>query len=130
MVLDSLPKFKGAYKEVTGLSDAAEMFHVSTDTGATQILMISEPVIRFKKSGKKKYVRSISGEISVIGENPVSQPLLHLDTVIQSCMKTARLAKEKEFRGEIETPLSVILLPAIFILAGIGVILSLFYIRS
>lgn len=124
---------QGNYYSVLGKEYSFLKDYYHLDSAAKEALKIAEPDIRYKKIGKRTFLRTIEWELSytdTTSEEIRSFQMEQTDTLSSAQVKISRDIEEKSLRGTSPFPVHKYLLPALGTAAGFAAIISLFYIRS
>lgn len=124
---------QGEYYSVLGKEYDILKEYYHFDSTSREALKIAEPDIRYKKIGKRTFLRTIEWELSYADtttEESRAFQMEQTDTLSREQVKISRDIQEKSLRGTSPFPVHKYLLPALGTAAGFAAIISLFYIRS
>lgn len=93
-------------------------------------LKIEQPEIEFKKLDGDEIERKIEVNLMVDQETGEMENLVYRDTLDRKSLRKIRSTKYPELKGEHPGTFRRFVLPSIALAAGVGTIVSLFYIRS
>jgi|GEM_PF-2557008 len=135
LVFDSLVCSQVQKKEanigyLTGFLTNGIQAKIDTTNGGKDSLEIETPMVNFSKLSDGRYLRNV--ETDVIFKTPVEERfhLSHSDTLNRKDLRAVRATKLESLKGEHPGNVAKFLWPTLGLGAGVGIVLSLFYIRS
>lgn len=125
-----LKKTTGSFAEVNGFDLMVYTTAIHKDTMASQTLNARNPFIQYKPVDKKAYLRRVEMALSITGEKQLDTLLVYEDTLTGNILRKLNRQSPDGLKADDPSVFGRIVKPVGIVVASIGGIISLFYIRS
>ena len=130
LILDYLRLDLRTISEVKGIVTPKMKQEIKTKANGDFVLQLESPLVEFEKLDGENFVRTIQSDLVFTDSTEHRTGLTHTDTIYKKDIPNVRKTDIRELRGEDPRIRAKYLRPAIGIAGSLGIIISLFYIRS
>lgn len=130
LILDYLRLDTRTISEVKGILTPKMKNEIKTNSSGTYKLQVESPLVEYEKMDAENFVRTIQSDLVFTDSSEHRTGLTFTDTLNKKDIPATRRTDIRALRGEDPRFRSKYLKPALGIAGGLGIIISLFYIRS
>lgn len=130
LVYSEMQKRKANINHLTGFLTIGIQNQIDTLSGGKDSLEIEAPIVNYEKLGEGRILRKIETDLIFKSGKEERNHVEYSDTLQRKDLKAIRTTKYQPLKGDHPGNIAKFLWPSLGVGTGVGIVLSLFYIRS